>query len=154
MVRIDICEKCGHRMSEVWKEHDTCEDCGGPVEKVDVDMGFYERAPRILMVGGIGFTVFAILYFLYKIINGDLGQDEGTTSMVMFMVGIAFFAASLIVRTQMSSKAIGSAVPSRVSRRQRRLKGPDLERRANVRSGSVVSPARRTASKLPVDRKR
>lgn len=151
MVKIFRCRECGNRTAEIWKEHQRCIECGGPVEHLDVDMGFAERVPRVLNIGGAAFAIIAFLYLMYKLIAGDLGRQEGTTTMILFLVGIVFLASSLIFLMQLSSKAKVRSETMVSGRKQRRVReGPQRE---DVRSGKVGPPVRRTASKLPLKKR-
>ena len=76
MVKIAICRTCGRKMSQIWNERTNCDSCGGSVDQSEVDMGFSDRVPRILNVGGIAFMVFAILYIFYRLIDGGIGKEE------------------------------------------------------------------------------
>ncbi len=150
MVKIVTCQECGNRMTQEWKEYSLCPECGGPVDSIDIDMGFAERTPRILMVSGAAFCLFAVCYLLFKLISDDIGQSDGTTTMVFFLVGIGFFAASLLVRMQVSNKAKENATSKDTYRKQRMVKNDPGEGQKVVRSGKVETPPRRTATKVPV----
>jgi hypothetical protein len=152
-VKIAICRTCGRKMSQVWNERTACDSCGGPVEQSEVDMGFSDRVPRVLNVGGVAFMIFAILYIIYKLIDGGIGRDSGIDIIILFFAGICFFAASLITQFHISKKAMERAADKTIKRKQKKLKmKPDIDR-DTVRTGKIETPIKRTASKVPIKKR-
>jgi hypothetical protein len=123
------------------------------MEQFEVDMGFSDRIPRVLNVGGIAFMVFAILYIFYKLIDGGIGKDSGIDIIVLFFAGICFFAASLIAQFHLSNKAKLKIPDQSVGRKQRKVKMDPGQKRDAVRTGKVEPPLRRTASKVPIKKR-
>jgi hypothetical protein len=150
LVKIAICRTCGRKISQVWNERSNCTNCGGPLEQLEVEMGFSDRIPRVLNVGGVAFMVFAILYIFYKLIDGGIGKDSGINIIILFLAGICFFAASLIVQFHLSNKAKVNLPDRSVDRKQRRVKTRSDHDRDAVKTGKVEPPRRRTASKVPI----
>ena len=116
-------------------------------------MGFADRVPRVLNVGGIAFMIFAVLFIIYKLADGDLGRDSGINIMVLFAAGICFFAASLVTQFQLSTRAKEKVVDIPEGRKQRRVKMGSGQERGHVKEGKIEPPRRRTASKVPIRRR-
>jgi hypothetical protein len=140
-------------MSEYWKDHSTCSECGGNLDKVEVDMGFSERIPRVLTIGGAGFTVLAVIYLVVKMATDGIGHREGTTTTILISIGIGFLFASLVFRWRMTEIAKTRAEAAATSRKLKRVKRPVGDQGEVVRSGEVKDPVRTRASKIPVRRK-
>ena len=153
MVDIARCRECGNKMSQVWGVRGKCIECGGPVEQIKVDMGAMDKVPRYLNMGGIAFTLFAVLYLIYQLARDEMGRSQGTTVIVLFLVGIIFFTISLLVQLQLASRAKEQMVEELASRRLRRLRPRERDEGSNIRSGRVEPLPRRTASKVLVKRR-
>jgi len=153
MVDIARCRTCGSKMSQVWGARENCVDCGGPVDQVNVDMGGLDRVPRYLNVGGIALTIFAVLYLIYELARDQMGRSQGTTVIGLFLIGILMFAASLTFQFQLASMAKERTGDKPETRRQRRVRTREGEGEANIRSGRMETPPRRTASKVLVRRR-
>ena len=152
-MKIAKCRTCGRKMSQVWNERTNCDGCGAPVDQVEVDMGFADRIPRVLNIGGIAFMVFAVLYIFYKLIDGDLGRDAGIDIMILFFAGIIFFAASLAAQFQISNRAKEKQIIQTEGRKQRKVRSSKEIEKGAVKTGKIEPPRRRTASKVPIRKK-
>jgi hypothetical protein len=140
-------------MSQIWNEHENCVNCGGPVDQLVVDMGFMDKMPRILNVGGIALIIFAILYFIWKISGSTLGDSGGTDIIILFIAGISFFLLSLVVQFLLFKRARERIPVDLSKRKQRKLRIDPEGVKEPIRSGKVEPPARRTASKLPIKKR-
>ncbi|MGA1848575.1 MAG: hypothetical protein ACMUHB_04465 [Thermoplasmatota archaeon] len=150
MARIARCTKCGHLMSEVWKNRESCEVCSGNVEHINEGIGFLDRVPRLLNAGGIALDVFAVLYLAYKILTDDLGRSEGISVMVLITVGIVMIVASLLVQVRIGAAAIRKVKDREGQRPLRRVKGSSSVRKGPVDLEDRVRNKVPRATKLPV----
>jgi len=153
MVDIAMCRTCGSKMSQVWGVKENCAECGGPVEQVNVDLGSLDRVPRYLNVGGVALTIFAVMYLVLELARDQMGRSQGTTVIVIFLFGILLFTASLAFQFRLASIAKERTVEEPVRRRRRRVRPREGEEGANIRSGRMEPPPRRTASKVLIRRR-
>ncbi|MBN1391099.1 MAG: hypothetical protein JXA22_10710 [Candidatus Thermoplasmatota archaeon] len=151
MVKITVCRTCGSTMSEIWNTRESCVECGGQVDHVEVNMGSIERLPRLLNIMGLILTVLAVIYLLFKLFMDDMGRQEGINIIVLFIGAILLFCVSLLSQFHLFTSARKKAGMVPGPRRQRRMR--DQDDGQPIRSGRIEPTTRRTASKVPLNRK-
>jgi hypothetical protein len=135
-------------MSEVWKDVENCDECGGPIDHIEIDMGSRDRIPRFLNIGGIAFAIFGVLFMIFKFAVDEVSRSDGWTIMTLFIIGIMLFIASLLFQVQLAQRAREKAADERSTRKQKKLRARSDGRDLKITTGSLEDRPRRTASKV------
>lgn len=121
MVKVARCTDCGKYHSEVWTERTSCPECGGEIDRIEVDMGSIEMVHRILNVGGIALVIAAAVLAFYNIfISGS--KTLGWIAFGIFIISVFFFTISLFLQVRLTREAIIMESSRKERRRPKRLR--------------------------------
>ncbi|MGA1821166.1 MAG: hypothetical protein ACMUIG_01410 [Thermoplasmatota archaeon] len=125
MVRIGKCTSCGHYQNEIWKDftdEQKCPECGESVVIEEIEMGTMEPLPKVFKYGGIVLLLLAVIFVLFNRF-GDGTRTSGILAVVVLVITVIFFAASIGLQYYLSFTAVKLDEERSRARPSRKVKG-------------------------------